>query len=128
MKWEPARMCSDSELGLGGRLLEWWSSGEERVLQFGSAVDSCKKVGSGRSFYSGRCRLFVPDDLTAFMAYHVTVPSTMLAVLVMRRAFVGGGCRPYLCQVGCTTTGAPRISGRLPASGRPFRRASYPRV
>ncbi|RWW67212.1 hypothetical protein BHE74_00025368 [Ensete ventricosum] len=67
------------------------------------------------SFYSGCCRLFVPDDLTAFMAYHTAVSSTMLAVLAMRRAFAGGGCRPYLCQVGCTTTGAPRISGRLPA-------------
>ncbi|RZR85750.1 hypothetical protein BHM03_00012783 [Ensete ventricosum] len=41
-------MSSDSEPGSGGRLLEWWSSGEEGVLQFGSAADSCKKVGSGR--------------------------------------------------------------------------------
>ncbi|RWV79443.1 hypothetical protein GW17_00059428 [Ensete ventricosum] len=48
-------------------------------------------------------------------------PPTMLAVLAMRRAFAVGGCRPYLCQVGCTSTGAPRISGRLPASGRPRR-------
>ncbi|RRT85207.1 hypothetical protein B296_00001000 [Ensete ventricosum] len=31
----------------------------------------------------------------------------MLAVLAMRRVFVGGGCRPYLCQVGCTSTGRP---------------------
>ncbi|RWV92990.1 hypothetical protein GW17_00044586, partial [Ensete ventricosum] len=28
-----------------------------------------------------------------------------------RRAFAGGGCRPYLCQVGCTTIGALRITG-----------------
>ncbi|RZR89457.1 hypothetical protein BHM03_00017205 [Ensete ventricosum] len=124
-------MSSDSELGSGGRLLEWWSSGEEGVLQFGSAADSCKKVGS---FYSGCYRSFVPDDLTAFMTYHAVVPSTMpscpptmLVVLAMRRAFAGGGCRPYLCQVGCTTIGAPRISGRLPASGRPSRLASCPR-
>ncbi|RWV82120.1 hypothetical protein GW17_00056409, partial [Ensete ventricosum] len=81
-----------------------------------------------RSFYSGCCRSFVPDDLTAFMTYHAAVPSTMLVVLAMRRAFAGGGCRSYLCQVGCTTTGAPRISGRLPASGRPRRRGSCPRV
>ncbi|RZR94726.1 hypothetical protein BHM03_00023474 [Ensete ventricosum] len=26
------------------------------------------------SFYSGCCRLYVPDNLTAFMAYHVVVP------------------------------------------------------
>ncbi|RWW69183.1 hypothetical protein BHE74_00023236 [Ensete ventricosum] len=31
-EWEPVRMCSDSEFGLGGRLLEWWSPGEEGVL------------------------------------------------------------------------------------------------
>ncbi|RWW43929.1 hypothetical protein BHE74_00050355 [Ensete ventricosum] len=121
-------MCSDSELGLGGWLSEWRSPGEEGVIQFGSTANSCKKVGSGRSFYSECCRSFVPDDLTAFMAYHAAVPSTVLVVLAMRRAFAGGGCRPYLCQVGCTTTGAPRISGRLPASGRPRRRANCPRV
>ncbi|RWW34765.1 hypothetical protein GW17_00000467 [Ensete ventricosum] len=34
-------------------------------------------------------------------------PSTTLAVFAMRRAFAGRGCRPYLRQVGCTTTGAP---------------------
>ncbi|RWW58670.1 hypothetical protein BHE74_00034444 [Ensete ventricosum] len=41
------------------------------------------------SFYSGCCRSFVPDDLTAFMTYYATVPSTMLVVLAMRRAFAG---------------------------------------
>ncbi|RWV86886.1 hypothetical protein GW17_00051170 [Ensete ventricosum] len=55
-------------------------------------------------------------------------PPTMLAVLAMRRAFTGGGCRPYMCQVCCTSTGAPGIFGRSPASGRPRRRASCPRV
>ncbi|RZR76562.1 hypothetical protein BHM03_00001418 [Ensete ventricosum] len=118
----------DLELCLGGRLLEWWSPGEEGVLQYGSAADSCKKVGSGRSFYSGCCRSFVPDDLTAFMAYYATVPSTMLAALAMRCAFARGGCRPYLCHVGCTTTDTPRISDWLPASDRPCRWASCPRV
>ncbi|RRT41428.1 hypothetical protein B296_00032417, partial [Ensete ventricosum] len=34
-------------------------------------------------------------------------PFTTLVVLVVRRAFAGRGCRPYLRQVGCTTTGAP---------------------
>ncbi|RZR99146.1 hypothetical protein BHM03_00028646 [Ensete ventricosum] len=33
-------------------------------------------------------------------------PSTTLAVHVVRRAFAGRGGRPYLCQVGCTTTDA----------------------
>ncbi|RRT39643.1 hypothetical protein B296_00048145 [Ensete ventricosum] len=47
---ELARMSGDSELGLGGRLLEWWSPGREEVLQFESTADSCKKVGSGRLY------------------------------------------------------------------------------
>ncbi|RWW02773.1 hypothetical protein GW17_00034117 [Ensete ventricosum] len=34
-------------------------------------------------------------------------PFITLAVLAVRRAFAGRGCRPYLRQVGCTTTGAP---------------------
>ncbi|RRT45202.1 hypothetical protein B296_00050435 [Ensete ventricosum] len=104
-------MSGDSEFGLGGRLLEWWSPGEKGVLQFGSAADSCEKV---RSFYSGCYRSFIPNTLTAFMAYHAVLSysSTTLAVLAMRRAFTGRGCRPYLCQVGCTCTGAPHISVR----------------
>ncbi|RZS09945.1 hypothetical protein BHM03_00041079, partial [Ensete ventricosum] len=97
-EWELVRMSGDSGLGLEGQLLEWWSPGEEGVIEFGSVANSCKEVESGRSFYSGCCRSFVPDNLTAFMAYHIAVPSTMLAVLAMRRAFAGGGCRPYLCQ------------------------------
>ncbi|RZS13558.1 hypothetical protein BHM03_00045137 [Ensete ventricosum] len=44
-----------------------------------------------RSFYTGCCRSCVPDGLTVFMAYHTVVPSTMLVVLAMRRAFAGGG-------------------------------------
>ncbi|RZS29016.1 hypothetical protein BHM03_00062681, partial [Ensete ventricosum] len=40
---ESVRMCSDSELGLGGRLLKWWSPGEEGVLQFGSAKKKKKR-------------------------------------------------------------------------------------
>ncbi|RWW48867.1 hypothetical protein BHE74_00045026, partial [Ensete ventricosum] len=41
------RMGGDPELGLGGRLLEWWSSDREEILQLGSAADLCTKVGSG---------------------------------------------------------------------------------
>ncbi|RZS00730.1 hypothetical protein BHM03_00030484 [Ensete ventricosum] len=32
--------------------------------------------------------------------------STTPIVLAVRRAPAGEGCRPYLCQVGCTTTDA----------------------
>ncbi|RZS08531.1 hypothetical protein BHM03_00039578 [Ensete ventricosum] len=55
--------------------------------------------------------------------------STTPVVLTVRRAPACEGCRPYLCQVDCTTTAAP-ISAldRLPVSGRPRRRASCPRV
>ncbi|RZS24306.1 hypothetical protein BHM03_00057357 [Ensete ventricosum] len=34
-------------------------------------------------------------------------PSTTPIVLAVRRASAGRGCRPYLCQVGCTTIDAP---------------------
>ncbi|RWW32556.1 hypothetical protein GW17_00002745, partial [Ensete ventricosum] len=44
---EIGRMGGDPELGLGGRLLEWWSSDREEILQLGSAADLCTKVGSG---------------------------------------------------------------------------------
>ncbi|RWW35753.1 hypothetical protein BHE74_00059276, partial [Ensete ventricosum] len=38
------------------------------------------------------------------------------------------GYRPYLCQVGCTTTGAPiPASDQLTVLGRPRRRASCPK-
>ncbi|RWV78096.1 hypothetical protein GW17_00060997 [Ensete ventricosum] len=126
-EWELVRMSGDSELGLEGRLLEWWSPGEEGVIQFGWVANSCKEVGSG-AFIVG-----VVDHsyLITLLPLWLTIPSyppAMLAVLAMRRAFAGGGCRLYLCQVGCTSTGAPRISDRLLASGRPRRRASCPRV
>ncbi|RRT57097.1 hypothetical protein B296_00039348, partial [Ensete ventricosum] len=124
---ECVRMNGDSELNLGGRLLERWSPGEEGVLQFGSTADSCKKVGSG-AFILGAVD---HSYLIILLHLRLTMPSyppIMLAVLAMRRAFTGGGYRPYLCQVGCTTTGAPRISGRLPASDRSRWRASCPRV
>ncbi|RRT52147.1 hypothetical protein B296_00043805 [Ensete ventricosum] len=47
-EWELVWMSGDSELDLGGRLLEWWSPGEEGVVQLRSAAGSGKKVGSGR--------------------------------------------------------------------------------
>ncbi|RWW11570.1 hypothetical protein GW17_00024810 [Ensete ventricosum] len=69
--------------------------------------------------------------------------STTPAVLAVRHASTGKGVdltcvwstvrplgiRPYLCQVGLATTGALILtSDQLPASGRPHRRASYPRA
>ncbi|RWW83601.1 hypothetical protein BHE74_00007881, partial [Ensete ventricosum] len=107
------RMSGDSELNLGGRLLEWWSLGEEGVLQFGSAADSCKEVGSGaEAFIVGAVD---HSYLITLLLLWLTMPSyssTMLVVLAMRRAFAGRWCRPYLCQVGCTSTGAPHSSVR----------------
>ncbi|RRT44654.1 hypothetical protein B296_00015928 [Ensete ventricosum] len=46
--------------GLGGQLLEWWSSGRVEMFQLGSAFDSCKKVrikrplDGGLSVFHGR--------------------------------------------------------------------------
>ncbi|RWW83122.1 hypothetical protein BHE74_00008384 [Ensete ventricosum] len=98
------RMSGDSGVGLGVLMLEWRSLGGEEVVLLGSAADSCKEVGSGKSFYSGCCGLFVPDDLTAFMTHHAAAPLAMPAVLAVRRAPAGVGCRPYLCQVGRAAT------------------------
>ncbi|RWW03293.1 hypothetical protein GW17_00033553 [Ensete ventricosum] len=65
------RMSGDSGVGSGVLMLEWRSPGEGGVgrwfLQGG-------RVGS---FYSGCCGLFVPDDLTAFMAHHVAAPHAL---------------------------------------------------
>ncbi|RZR95136.1 hypothetical protein BHM03_00023943 [Ensete ventricosum] len=112
-QWELVRMSGDSELDLGDRLLEWWNPGEAGVLQFGSAADSCEKVRSGaEAFIVG-----VVDHsyLITLLLLWLTMPSyssTMLAVLAMRRALARRGCRPYLCQVGCTSTSAPHTSVR----------------
>ncbi|RZS29301.1 hypothetical protein BHM03_00063012 [Ensete ventricosum] len=88
------------------------------------------RVGSRRDPSDGRVNLVVPFSILmprrgagAFIvsvvdhSYLLTLlllwptmpsyPSTTLVVPVVRRAFAGRGCRPYLCQVGCTTTGAP---------------------
>ncbi|RRT57804.1 hypothetical protein B296_00030340 [Ensete ventricosum] len=45
----------------------------------------------------------------------LSYPSTTPVVLAVRHASVGKGCRPYLCQVDRTTTGAPHTCIR-PAS------------
>ncbi|RWV88012.1 hypothetical protein GW17_00049940, partial [Ensete ventricosum] len=80
------------------------------------------------SFYSGCCGLFVPDDLTAFMTHHAAAPLAMPVVLVVRCAPAGRGCRPYLCQVGCTAPGVLRTSGRPAMLVWPRQRPGCPRA
>ncbi|RWW39908.1 hypothetical protein BHE74_00054724, partial [Ensete ventricosum] len=80
------------------------------------------------SFYSGCCGLFVPDDLIAFMTHHAAAPLAMPAVLVVRSAPAGRGCRPYLCQVGRTAPGVLRTSGRPVTLVWPRQRPSCPRA
>ncbi|RZR77235.1 hypothetical protein BHM03_00002247 [Ensete ventricosum] len=46
-EWELVRMSGDSELGLEGRLLEWWSPGEEKVR------DRVNRVGIVRNIIRG---------------------------------------------------------------------------
>ncbi|RRT38518.1 hypothetical protein B296_00034554 [Ensete ventricosum] len=84
-------MGSDPGLGSGVLMLEWWSPDEEGVVLPGSVADACKEAGSGRGFYSGCYRLFVPGDLTAFMTHHAAAPLTVPAILMVRRALAGGG-------------------------------------
>ncbi|RRT75607.1 hypothetical protein B296_00019447 [Ensete ventricosum] len=57
------------------------------------------------SFYSECCRSFLLDNPTAFMAYHAVVLFHHVRC-PYNEAFAGRGCRPYLCQVGYTSTGA----------------------
>ncbi|RZS19747.1 hypothetical protein BHM03_00052180 [Ensete ventricosum] len=90
----------------GGRLLEWWSSGRKEAPQLKSGTSSCKKVESGAFIVS----VVDPLYLITLLSLRFTMSSylsTMPLVLVVRRASVGKECRPYLCQVGCTTTDAP---------------------
>ncbi|RZS24024.1 hypothetical protein BHM03_00057049 [Ensete ventricosum] len=86
----------------------------------GSVIILQKRLGVGTTAvassvcrgWSGAFIVSVVDHsyLVALLLLWPTMPSypsTTLAVPVVRRAFAGRGCRPYLCQVGCTTTGAP---------------------
>ncbi|RRT74455.1 hypothetical protein B296_00024447 [Ensete ventricosum] len=87
-EWGLVSMSGDSELDLGGRLLEWWSPGEEGVVQLRSTAGSCKKVGA--------FILSVVDHsyLITLLPLWLTLPPyppTMLVVLAMRRAFTVGG-------------------------------------
>ncbi|RZS03725.1 hypothetical protein BHM03_00033962 [Ensete ventricosum] len=111
-------------------------SASEFAEQAPAGSDPCVLARPRSSRYRVGARAFIVGAvdhsyLITLLPLWLTIPPyppTMLVVLAMRRAFAGGGCRPYLCQVGCTSTGAPRIFGRLPASGRPRGWASCPRV
>ncbi|RWW68440.1 hypothetical protein BHE74_00024046 [Ensete ventricosum] len=84
-------MSGDSELGSGSRLLEWWSSGREEVLQLGSAADSCKKVGSGAYIVGVVDHLYLVTRLPLWLTLS-SYASTTPVVLTVRDASTG---RPY---------------------------------
>ncbi|RZR92170.1 hypothetical protein BHM03_00020428 [Ensete ventricosum] len=66
--------------------------------------------------------------LATWLPLWLTMPSYTTTTPVVLAVVRPLGIRPYLCQVGRTTTGAPiPASDQLPASGRPRRRASCPR-
>ncbi|RRT40455.1 hypothetical protein B296_00056293 [Ensete ventricosum] len=112
---------------LGGRLLEWWSSGRElaparrsgRVSsrrdpsddQVSAMVDFAiplPRRGAGAFIVSA----VDPSYLITLLPLRLTMSSylsTMPLMFVVRRASTDKECRPYLCQVGCTTTDAPHI-------------------
>ncbi|RRT59146.1 hypothetical protein B296_00022129 [Ensete ventricosum] len=134
-------MSGDSELGSGSRLLEWWSSGREEVLQLGSSADSCKKVGSGAYIVGVVAHPYLGTRLPLWLTLS-SYASTTPVVLAVRDASTGEGIglicvrsavrllgyRSYLCQVGRTTTGAPiPASDQLTMLGRPRRWASCPK-
>ncbi|RWW36620.1 hypothetical protein BHE74_00058342 [Ensete ventricosum] len=114
----------------GGRLLEWWSLGIggfivsvvghsymisllSLLLTISSylsttpvvlATDFPRRVGHvsgpvvrGHEDVAARSTSVISLTMTSYL-------STTPAVLAVRRALAGEGCRPYLCQVGCTTT------------------------
>ncbi|RRT31362.1 hypothetical protein B296_00048036 [Ensete ventricosum] len=114
-----ARMSGDSEPGSGSRLLEWW-----RAYIVG-VVD--------HPYLATRLPLWL-----TLSSYTSTTP----VVLAMRDASTGEGIgltcvrstvqllgyRPYLCQVGRTTTGAPiPTSDQLIVLGRSRRWTSCPK-
>ncbi|RWW82096.1 hypothetical protein BHE74_00009469 [Ensete ventricosum] len=45
-----------------------------RRASIGWKAEEMRASGRCRSFYNEYCRLFVPDNLTTFMAYHIIVP------------------------------------------------------
>ncbi|RWW88911.1 hypothetical protein BHE74_00002195 [Ensete ventricosum] len=135
--WHLDRMSGDSEPGSGSRLLEWWSSGRDEVLQ----PDSYKKVGSGAYIVGVVDHSYLATRLPLWLTLS-SYASTTSIVLAVRDASTGEGIgltcvrsivrllgyRSYLCQASRTTTGAPiPTSDQLIVLGRPRRRASYPK-
>ncbi|RRT38381.1 hypothetical protein B296_00046499 [Ensete ventricosum] len=85
------QMSGDSELGSRSRLLEWWSSGREEVLQLGSAADSCKMVGSGAYIVGVVDHPYLATRLPLWLTLS-SYASTTPVVFTVRDASTG---RPY---------------------------------
>ncbi|RWW69646.1 hypothetical protein BHE74_00022742 [Ensete ventricosum] len=129
-------------------------AGQEEVLQLGSAADSCKKVGSGAYIVGVVDHPYLATRLPLWLtlsSYASTTPIVLavgrttagVSALVVsgrpydrwgfdltcaRSAVRPLGIRPYLCQVGRTTTSAPiPASDQLTVLGRPRRRANCPK-
>ncbi|RZR73784.1 hypothetical protein BHM03_00028092 [Ensete ventricosum] len=96
--WHLDRMSGDSEPGSGSRLLEWWSSGREEVLQLGSAADSYKKVGSGAYIVGVVDHPYLATRLPLWLTLS-SYASTMPVVLVVRDASTGEGIG-LTCELG----------------------------
>ncbi|RRT37212.1 hypothetical protein B296_00058829 [Ensete ventricosum] len=78
------RMGDDPELGLGGRLLEWWSPGREEIPRLGPAANSCTKAGSGDFIVSVVDHSYLVTLLLLWPTM-LSYPSTTLVVPVVRR-------------------------------------------
>ncbi|RRT48473.1 hypothetical protein B296_00046341 [Ensete ventricosum] len=115
------RMSGDSELGSGSRLLEWLSSGAYIM----GVVD--------HPYLATRLPLWLTLSSYAsttpiVLAVRDTSTGEGIGLTCVRSVVRLLGYRPYLCQVGRTTTGAPiPASDQLTVLGRPRRRASYPK-
>ncbi|RWW41938.1 hypothetical protein BHE74_00052545 [Ensete ventricosum] len=127
-----------------------WSSGIGRNLgvRLGKSVVGVVERGSGGGSTGARAYIVGVVDhpyLATWLPLWLTLSSyasTTPVVLAMRDASTGRGIgltcvrsavrplgiRPYLCQVGRTTIGAPiPASDQLPTLGRPRQRASCPK-
>ncbi|RWW11795.1 hypothetical protein GW17_00024570 [Ensete ventricosum] len=116
-------MGETSGFGSGSRLLGWWSSGQEEAPLVGSGVGSCKEVGSGAYIVGVVGHPYMETLLPLWLTMSLYT-STTLAVLAVRHVSTGKGVdltyvrsavrslgiRPYLCQVGRTTTDTPILA------------------
>ncbi|RWW06327.1 hypothetical protein GW17_00030354 [Ensete ventricosum] len=81
------------------------------VVDFSSP---CPRRGAGAYIVSVVDHPYLATLLPLWLTM-LSYPSTTPVVLAVRHASAGKGCRPYLCQVGRTTAGAPHTCIR-PAS------------